>query len=107
MKNISRFFFAVCFAFALPALAATSQEGFISNLGQHAITLLGSNMPAQQRHAEFAKLFNANFDLDKIGRFVLGRHWNEASPQQQQQYLKLFRKMVISVYTQRFDNYAG
>ncbi len=108
MKYASRILFAFTFAFALPAMAATSQETFIGNLGQKAISVLGDpSISVSQRHAAFAKLFTANFDLQKIGHFVLGRHWNEASPAQQAQYQKLFQQMVIAVYTQRFDTYAG
>lgn len=90
------------------ALAATPQEGFISKLGKDAITILADkSMTVSGRHAAFARMFNQDFDLKTIGRFVMGRHWREATPAQQDQYQRLFEKMVITVYTQRFDNYAG
>jgi len=89
-------------------LAATPQETFIDHMGQQAISVLADkSMTLDGRHAAFAKLFNQNFDLKTIGRFVLGRHWREASDDQKAQYQQLFEKMVITVYTQRFDNYAG
>ena len=108
MKSLGRLSFALLLVLAAPAWAATPQETFISNLGQHVVTMLGdAKVSIANRHAEFAKLFTSNFDLDKIGRFVLGRHWNEATDAQQAEYQSLFKKMVISVYTQRFDGYAG
>ncbi len=108
MTYASRILFVAFICFALPAMAATPQETFINGLGQKAISVLGDpSVTVAKRHATFAKLFIANFDLDKIGHFVLGRHWSEATPAQQAQYQKLFQQMVITVYTQRFDNYAG
>lgn len=108
--TIARHFFSffLLMIFAVPAMAATPQETFVDNLGRQAIRVLGdANISIPQRHAAFAKMFKTNFDLEKIGRFVLGRHWNEASDDQKAKYQKLFQQMVITVYTQRFDTYAG
>jgi len=106
-----RFAVALFVACIMPlslAFAASPQESFIGKLGQDAIGMLSNqSITLDQRHAGFAKLFNENFDLKTIGHFALGRHWREASEQQQQEYQQLFEKMVVAVYTQRFDNYAG
>jgi len=88
--------------------AATPQETFIDQLGQKAIAVLADkSMAPDARHAAFGKMLHENFDLKTIGRFTLGRHWRDASDAQKTQYQELFEKMVVTVYTQRFDNYAG
>lgn len=108
MPFAARIFFAVVMFSGLSASAATPQEAFISELGQRAIRVLADpSYTPVKRHTEFAKILNTNFDLDKIGKFVLGRHIREASSTQFAEYQKLFQKMVVTVYTQRFDNYAG
>jgi phospholipid transport system substrate-binding protein len=56
---------------------------------------------------EFVRLLREDFDLDTIGRFVLGRYWNSASQPQRDEYQKLFSEMIVNVYTQRFSQYAG
>ena len=90
------------------AMAAAPQEGFIKKLGDDAIAVLADkSLTVPRRHAVFAQMFRNNFDLITIGRFALGRHWREANNAQQAEYQRLFEKMVVTVYTQRFDNYAG
>lgn len=69
--------------------------------------LADPNSTKAQKTAEFRKLLDQSFDLDTIGRFALGRYWNTATDAQKSEYLKLFRKMVVDVYTQRFDDYKG
>ena len=60
-----------------------------------------------QKRAEFKTLLNKSFDLDTIGRFVLGRFWNSASASERAQYLGLFRTMIVDVYSNRFSEYKG
>lgn len=90
------------------ALAATAEENYIDKLGKDVVVLLADkDMADAKRKAGFGKLLTTNFDLKTIGRFVMGRHWREASDAQQQEYQKLFEKMVVGVYTQRFSDYSG
>src|SRR3546814_1505807 len=37
----------------------------------------------------FRQLFNENFDVPAIGRFVIGRYWRAASPADQKAFLKV------------------
>lgn len=45
--------------------------------------------------------------MNTIGRFALGTYWKSASPAQQVEYQKLFRDMIIKVYSKRFSDYKG
>jgi phospholipid transport system substrate-binding protein len=93
---------------AAPARAADDPAAFIQNLGDQAIQILQNKQLGQkEREAAFNKLFTEGFDVADIGRFVLGRYWNVASPQQQQEYLKLFGTYVVAVYANRFSQYSG
>ncbi len=97
----------------LPPLAARAQDAdgaaaFIESMAREAIGVLetvGTGSEAGQ--AEFARIFRQSFDVPTIGRFVLGRYWNQATPEQQQEYLSLFERMVVSTYARRFQNYRG
>ncbi len=42
------------------------------------------------------------FDLQTIGRRVLGRHWNATTPEQQRRFLAAFSKARIKTYSARF-----
>jgi phospholipid transport system substrate-binding protein len=94
---------------AAPArAAATDPASFIQNLGDQAIQILQNKQLGQKdREAAFSKLFTEGFDVAEIGRFVLGRYWNVATPQQQQEYQKLFATYVVAVYANRFSQYSG
>jgi len=107
---------AVGFGFAgfavAPAKAADpfSQEasGFVSNLGAEAIsTITAPNLTEGERISRFRTLFVKGFDIPAIARFVLGRYWRTATPDQQQEFMRLFENMVVQTYAQRFKEYSG
>ncbi len=72
---------------AASGVGATTVQGaaqFIRQLGDQATaTLREPNLTLDQREARFRGLLAEGFDLAFIGRFVLGRHWRAASPEQQ------------------------
>jgi phospholipid transport system substrate-binding protein len=93
---------------ATPARAADDPAAFIQHLGDGAIQILQDRQLGQnERESSFSKLFTEGFDVEQIGRFVLGRYWNLATPAQQQEYLKLFSTYVVAVYANRFSDYSG
>ena len=53
--------------------------------------MLGPRVAPEQRLARFRQLFHNDFDVPGIGRFVLGRYWRTASPQEQQEFLSYGR----------------
>jgi phospholipid transport system substrate-binding protein len=94
---------------AAPPRAAAQADpvAFINELGVQAIQVLGPNVGPAARVARFRELFGAYFDLPRIGRFVLGRYWNVATPEQQQQFLGLLREYLAQAYAGRLAQYAG
>jgi len=89
------------------AMAQSDPAGFITNLGNQAIKIIRNPESQPQRKAEFNKLFTEDFDVPAIGKFVLGHYWREATPEQQQEYIKLFGQYVVAIYAERFSNYQG
>ena len=45
--------------------------------------------------------------MEGIGRFLLGRYWRMASPEDREAYLKAFNESIVYTYTARFDEYSG
>ena len=89
-----------------PQPGASSQ--FIKALGDEAIaTLRAPGLPLEQREAKFRSLLARGFDMEFIGRFVLGTYWRQATPEQQQEYLQAFNDYVLDVYSARLGGYAG
>lgn len=83
-------------------------SNFIQNLGDRAIDILeNAELNGDEINGRFRDLLNDSFDMDTIGRFVLGRYWRQATDEQQDEYQALFRKMVEEVYLSRFEDYSG
>lgn len=90
------------------AKADAGAQKFISGMADSAISFLGNDTYSQdQKESEFRKLLKNSFDMKTIGRFALGRYWNTATAQQQQEYQQLFENMVVDVYAARFSEYKG
>ncbi len=81
---------------------------YVQRVADRGIGIIASpGMTEAQRRASFATLLDNSFDMDTIGRFALGVHWRNATPAQKAEYLKLFRQMIIAVYSNRFNDYDG
>lgn len=97
-------------ALGLPA-ALRAQEpdakSFIQGLAQQAINTVTAPMSEDERIRRFRTLFVSAFDLPEISRFVLGRYWRAASPEQQQQFLVLFEQLTVLTWAKRFKDYKG
>jgi phospholipid transport system substrate-binding protein len=92
---------------AAPSDANAPAVAFMNRLWSSAIVLLNKQTPAAERQARFRQLFHNDFDYAGIARFVLGRYWRSASPQEQQEFLKLFEDYVVYVYTARLSDFEG
>lgn len=83
-------------------------QDFIDSMGSRAIGFLSNaSLSMPQKEGEFRKLLRSSFDMRTIGRFALGRYWSVATPDQQQEYQKLFEDMIVDVYSTRFNDYKG
>jgi len=95
-------------AFGGPAiLAAPDPAAVINNLGNRALEVLGKNATPAQRVARFHDLFREDFDVPGIARFVLGRYWKTATPEEQQEFVKLFEDYIALVYSNQLAAYSG
>jgi len=86
---------------------AQDARAFVANLGNQAIQVLGPSVSPAQRVARFRQLFQNDFDVPGIGQFVLGRYWRTASPQEQQEFLRLFQEYIVQAYASRLGEYGG
>lgn len=91
--------------------AAPAENGartFVDQVARRGIGFLSDPKLSQnQREESFRGLLRDSFDLTTIGRFVLGQYWRTATPAQRTEYQRLFEKMVVDVYSDRFSAYDG
>lgn len=94
---------------SLPVSAWASQDAaraFITQLGKETVAVLQRSDPPPQKAARMEDILRRGFDFPTIGRFVLGRFWNTASPQQRDEYLKVFTDFVAKSYSRRLADEA-
>src|SRR6202045_1137897 len=87
--------------------SAQDAAAFIQNLGTQGIQALGPSTPAAQRTARFRQLFDSDFDVAGISRFVLGPNGRNMTPEQQQEFAGLFRDYVAQTYSDKLATYGG
>jgi phospholipid transport system substrate-binding protein len=97
--------FAAAVTAAMPGLAADPAR-LIAGLGFELQSVV-SGLPNEQRPAEFRRLFETDFDVPRIARFVFGRSWQMVSPDQQLQLLAMFEDYLIASYGDRLVDYAN
>lgn len=90
-----------------PAAAAADPAAMINDLGNHALEVLGKNVPPGEREARFRQLFHQDFDVPGIAHFVLGRYWRTATPAEQQEFTRLFSEYTALAYSNRLAEYSG
>ena len=80
---------------------------FLLSLTTHAIEeLTDTSVPVDQRKARFRTLFRANFDVPKIGRFVLGRYGRRASKPVMERFLSTFEDVMVERFAPQFAGYG-
>ena len=107
---------AGCMALALvlaafPGHAATPREEarqLIESLADKAIAALTvKEIPREERVKRFRILLHEHFAVKTIGRWVMGRYWRKATDGERTEFLKLFENLLVSIYVDRFANFAG
>jgi phospholipid transport system substrate-binding protein len=61
----------------------------------------------EQRRAEVRKIAEGIFDYPDTARRALGPHWNARSPQEQQEFVKLFADLLDRAYISKIELYQG
>ena len=59
------------------------------------------------REAAIMRLLQAEFDLNSMARSSLATHWDQATPEQRERFLKVQASAEAHAYAQRFAQYAG
>jgi phospholipid transport system substrate-binding protein len=90
------------------ASAEADPKAFVTQLAAKAMeTMTVKGISDSERSQRFRSQFTTDVDLAEIGKFVLGRHWRAATPDQQQEFLKAFEDIVVLTWATRFKDYGG
>jgi len=115
--RLSRLFLVAILAAVLaltPAVAARASADLeagkrvVADLGSEAVAAISNEtLDKQQRADAFRTLLERGFDMERIARLVLGRHWHGADDAERDRYMSLFRESVVQTYVRQFDEYSG
>ena len=111
-RQLKILFFVVTLGLPLPAHRSDEvgvrAERFIDTLSSAAVKLAtNTSLSSSERRQEIANILNQGFDMPWIARFVLGRNWRLATPEQRSDYLNLFQAIVEHTYSRQFTDYSG
>jgi phospholipid transport system substrate-binding protein len=100
---------ALALAIALPGhvTAAQDPQAIIGYVGTRGMAAVGANISPAQRTAQLRELFRDYFDVPGIAEFALGRYRLSATPQQQQEYLGLYRDYTVHAYDTQLGQYGA
>jgi phospholipid transport system substrate-binding protein len=89
------------------ALEPGDARNFVATIAERATSVLSSDRPLAERRTELQGILRTAFDLDYIGRLVLGPTYRSLSDQQQTAYDRAFKEYVLETYSRRIDEYGG
>jgi phospholipid transport system substrate-binding protein len=103
---------ALALAWGATATVRTADAGddakaFVQGIGDQVVKVLEQNLPREKTGAQLNAIWLQAFDVDGIGRAVLGKNWKKATDEQRKAYMELFPKYVAKLYAIQFSDYSG
>lgn len=81
----------------------TAVQQVFSSQGAPAVKTLST----AERRADVRKITETLFDFTDMSERSLGSAWTQASPAQQQEFIRLFSTLIANAYLSRVEQYAG
>lgn len=96
----------------LPARAQVADiaraSAFIQQTGNDLVAAINdTRAPVGQRRERVAAVLRRSVDIQGVGRFIIGRWWRQATPQEQAEFMRLFEETLIRNLSSRFGEYQG
>ncbi|MCG8357181.1 MAG: ABC transporter substrate-binding protein [Kiloniellales bacterium] len=79
---------------------------FVESLSRDLVgAIAGNGMTTLERDARLRSLLHRGLDMTRIGRYVLGNHWEAASGEQLDEYSALFAEYLLGNYSKLLRKY--
>ena len=79
-------------------------EQALQSVGQTPVT---TPEGVERRRTEIRRAADSLFDFTEMSRRALGRHWEERTPAERDEFVKLFTDLMARSYVGKIDRYAG
>jgi phospholipid transport system substrate-binding protein len=94
-----------------PAAAATPTEELQQHVDQVIKTLddpaLKGEGKAQERQVAVRKIADQIFDVQQTAQRALGPHWQARTPEEREEFVRLFADLLQQAYISKVDRYSG
>ena len=101
--------FAVLLMIPLQSFAATPKETVETGVNKLIATLGDPAFKAKAKDVQIAQIgeeINTIFDFKELSRRTLGREWKKMKPEQQKEFVQLFKQLLQGVYADRLLAYS-
>lgn len=107
MSRILAVFLAGSALLATVALAVPSPREQVRNTVEQVLEVLrGKKLAGQARRDTLSRLIRVRFDFAIMSQRTLGKHWKDASPQEQARFVRLFSDLLEASYVGRIEAYS-
>jgi phospholipid transport system substrate-binding protein len=65
----------------------------------------GPSRPVGEREGEILDVVSSYFNLDEMAKRALGHPWEQQSPENRQEFARLFKKLLFNTYVDRMEKY--
>ena len=86
--------------------AGESPRALVEKMTQTAIQILGDkSLSSDEKRHRMEELAYANIDFDTMSRLVLARNWSQLKPDQQTEFVKLYKEHLALTYGRNIESY--
>lgn len=83
--------------FAVSNISAPEAEKWANSKGQEILRIL-ADKNLDKKYAALDNILYNDIDLDGAAKFAVGKYWKKMTPQQQENYIPLFKRYISSLY---------
>lgn len=82
-----------------------SAATFMRQAGQELSAIVASSSSVAEKQQKLLPFIDRVVDVAEVARFCLGRYWRQATPAQQQEYVRLFHAVLVKNVVARVGDY--
>lgn len=110
MKRVLVNVFVSAILFSAFGAQAADQEAkaYVDRVANQVLSVVKDDTVAQEdKQSRIEKIFIDKVDIDFVAKFVLGKHWREASPEQKKDYTAAYKPFILKNYAGKLAKYSG
>ncbi|MES2984228.1 MAG: ABC transporter substrate-binding protein [Pseudomonadota bacterium] len=90
------------------AANASDPKAFVDGLGAQVLSVVKNDaLSKTEKQAKIEAMFSDKVDINFVAKFVLGKSWRTATPQQQQAYIAAYKPFILKNYASKLTKYSG